>query len=65
MLAVTGAQQITFDFEQALAFDGRSAPYLQYAYARTRKLVEGMEAVGPTAVSAGSADVPARGVNPG
>lgn len=42
MLQVTGSQQITFNFEQALSFDGRAAPYLQYAYARARKLVEGM-----------------------
>lgn len=58
MLAVTGAQQITFDFEQALSFDGRSAPYLQYAYARTRKLVQGLDSVGPTAVSAGGGTAP-------
>ena len=30
-----------FDFEQALSFSGRSAPYLQYAYARAGKLIEG------------------------
>lgn len=41
MLQVSGNQQIVFDFEQALSFDGRSAPYLQYAYARAGKLVEG------------------------
>lgn len=41
MLQVSGSQQIVFDFEQALSFSGRSAPYLQYAYARAGKLVEG------------------------
>jgi arginyl-tRNA synthetase len=39
MLQVSGNQQIVFDFAQALSFDGRSAPYLQYAYARAGKLV--------------------------
>jgi arginyl-tRNA synthetase len=39
MLQVSGNQQIVFDFEQALSFDGRAAPYLQYAYARAGKLV--------------------------
>ena len=44
MLQVSGSQQIVFDFEQALSFSGRSAPYLQYAYARAGKLIEGNEA---------------------
>ncbi len=39
MLQVGGNQQIVFDFEQALSFDGRAAPYLQYAYARAGKLI--------------------------
>jgi arginyl-tRNA synthetase len=39
MLQVTGNQQIVFDFEQALSFSGRAAPYLQYAYARGRKIL--------------------------
>ncbi|HES58044.1 MAG TPA: arginine--tRNA ligase, partial [Firmicutes bacterium] len=39
MLSVTGSQQIVFDFESALSFSGRAAPYLQYAYARAGKLV--------------------------
>jgi arginyl-tRNA synthetase len=39
MLQVSGNQQIVFDFAQALSFDGRAAPYLQYAYARAGKLV--------------------------
>jgi len=43
MLMVTGNQQIIFDFDQALSFNGRAAPYLQYAFARTRKLVEGLK----------------------
>ena len=48
MLAVTGSQQIVFDFDQALSFSGRAAPYLQYAYARTRKLAAGLD---PAAVA--------------
>jgi len=40
MLKVTGSQQIVFNFEEALSFSGRSAPYLQYAYARAGKLVD-------------------------
>jgi arginyl-tRNA synthetase len=39
MLQISGNQQIVFDFEQALSFSGRAAPYLQYAYARAGKLV--------------------------
>jgi arginyl-tRNA synthetase len=50
MLQVGGNQQIVFDFAQALSFDGRSAPYLQYAYARAGKLVAG--GVGATATAA-------------
>lgn len=48
MLQVSGNQQIVFDFTQALSFDGRSAPYLQYAYARAGKLV--LEDKQPSAV---------------
>lgn len=40
MLAVDINNTITFDWDQALSFDGFAAPYIQYAYARTRSLVE-------------------------
>jgi len=61
MLQVTGSQKIVFDFEQALLFDGRAAPYLQYAYARTRTLVEGMpDLAGPSAPTAEEADTAVR-----
>ncbi|MCC7478557.1 arginine--tRNA ligase [bacterium] len=56
MLQVGGNQQIVFDFEQALSFDGRAAPYLQYAYARAGKLTagasleQGGNGIQPTAV---------------
>lgn len=39
MLAVDMNNTITFDWDQALSFDGFAAPYIQYAYARTRSLV--------------------------
>jgi len=48
MLQVTANQQIVFDFEQALSFSGRAAPYLQYAYARAGKLVEGATGLEPS-----------------
>ncbi len=35
MLSVEYARDIIFDWERALDFEGRSGPYLQYAYART------------------------------
>ncbi|MBU3957677.1 MAG: arginine--tRNA ligase, partial [Nanoarchaeota archaeon] len=34
MLSVENARDIVFDWERALDFEGRSGPYLQYAYAR-------------------------------
>ncbi|MBN2080791.1 arginine--tRNA ligase [bacterium] len=61
MLEVTGSQQIVFDFERALSFAGRSAPYLQYAYARAGKLVAGADDLGAThasPVTPGSIDTP-------
>jgi arginyl-tRNA synthetase len=61
MLQVTGSQKIVFDFEQALSFDGRAAPYLQYAYARTRTLVGGLEDLaGPSALMPKEADTAVR-----
>lgn len=35
MLSVEYARDIVFDWERVLDFEGRSGPYLQYAYART------------------------------
>ncbi len=35
MLSVENARDIVFDWERVLDFEGRSGPYLQYAYART------------------------------
>ncbi len=35
MLSVENSRDIVFDWERVLDFEGRSGPYLQYAYART------------------------------
>ncbi len=32
-------RSITFDWDKALSFDGRTAPYIQYAHARTKALL--------------------------
>ena len=65
MLQVTGSQQITFNFEQALSFDGRSAPYLQYAYARAGKLVEGLVGQASSLPSEDAGKMPAPPASPG
>ena len=65
MLKVTGAQQIVFDFEEALSFNGRTAPYLQYAYARAGKLVgDGSAGVPPVDEEAGGQDARPTGSAP-
>jgi len=43
-LRVAPGKTIIFDWEQALSFDGNAGPYLQYAYARSNKLLEGFSA---------------------
>jgi arginyl-tRNA synthetase len=40
-LRVDSGKTIIFDWAQALSFDGNSGPYLQYAYARSNKLLVG------------------------
>lgn len=40
-LKVDPSKVIVFDWEQALSFDGNAGPYIQYAYARARKLLAG------------------------
>lgn len=37
-------QDIIFDFEKSLSFDGDAGPYLQYAYARLRSVIRKAEA---------------------
>ena len=40
-LRVDTNKTILFDWEQALSFDGNAGPYLQYAFARSNKLLTG------------------------
>ncbi len=40
MLMVENVKPIVFDWDRALDFDGRAAPYLQYAHARTCRILE-------------------------
>ena len=42
-LKVDPSKVIVFDWAQALTFDGNAGPYIQYAYARARKLLAGCE----------------------
>lgn len=40
MLARDNTKTITFDLEEALSFDGNTAPYIQYAHARACRILE-------------------------
>jgi len=40
MLARDNPKAITFDLEEALSFDGKTAPYIQYAHARACRILE-------------------------
>jgi arginyl-tRNA synthetase len=40
MLARDNNKMVTFELEEALAFDGHSAPYIQYAHARACRILE-------------------------
>jgi arginyl-tRNA synthetase len=40
MLARDNNKMIIFDLEEALSFEGRSAPYIQYAHARASRILE-------------------------
>jgi arginyl-tRNA synthetase len=40
MLARDNNKVVTFDLEEALSFDGHSAPYIQYAHARASRILE-------------------------
>lgn len=40
MLARDNNKTVTFDIEEALSFDGHSAPYIQYAHARACRILE-------------------------
>lgn len=56
-LKVALGQNITFDFSQALSFEGSSGPYLQYTYARIQSVLERAAAAGvvPTPAAAAPA----------
>jgi arginyl-tRNA synthetase len=40
ILKVSAEKNVTFDWEQALSFEGDSAPYVQYAHARINSILE-------------------------
>ena len=40
MLARDNSKVVLFDLEEALSFDGHSAPYIQYAHARACRILE-------------------------
>jgi arginyl-tRNA synthetase len=40
ILKVSGEKNVTFDWGQALSFEGDSAPYVQYAHARINSILE-------------------------
>lgn len=39
-LAQDREKDVTFDWDKALAFEGHSGPYIQYAYVRAKKISE-------------------------
>ncbi len=43
MLARDNNKMVTFELEEALSFDGHSAPYIQYAHARACRILEHAE----------------------
>jgi len=47
MLARDNNKIVVFDLEEALSFDGHSAPYIQYAHARASRILERGGWVGP------------------
>ncbi|MDA8291666.1 MAG: arginine--tRNA ligase [Actinomycetota bacterium] len=52
-LSTERSRDYVFDWDRMLAFDGRTAPYLQYAHARIRSVLRR-----PEAVAAGAGDAP-------
>ncbi len=52
-LSQTRIKEVVFDWDKMLALDGDSAPYLQYAYARTRSIIRRSSA-GPALAGDGS-----------
>lgn len=43
MLSLDNTRVMNFDWDQALNFEGQAAPYIQYSYARSLRLLEGFE----------------------
>jgi arginyl-tRNA synthetase len=48
MLEVDNIRDITFEWEAALSFDGKSAPYIQNAYVRANSILKKAQAAGHT-----------------
>jgi arginyl-tRNA synthetase len=46
MLEVDNIRDITFEWEAALSFDGKSAPYIQNAYVRANSILKKAQAAG-------------------
>jgi arginyl-tRNA synthetase len=56
MVKATTTRVIAFDFDEALAFEGETGPYLQYSLVRVKNILRRLEDAGlATAVSAGEA----------
>ena len=60
MVRVTRNQGIVFDLEEALAFDGATGPYLQYAAVRARNILARVGAAEPKSLPAPPTDLDAR-----
>src|SRR5260370_13566761 len=49
ILEVDNSREIVFDYDAALSFDGKSAPYIQNAYVRANSILKKAGGVPPTA----------------
>ena len=58
-LARDRQSDINFDLDKAMALDGNTAPYMQYAYARLRSIARRAEADGATVAAAPHLGLPA------
>ena len=58
LLKFTRNSIISFDFKEALAFDGETGPYLQYSVVRANSIFRKLAAAGIDVDSAGIRDVP-------
>ncbi|HVR30908.1 MAG TPA: arginine--tRNA ligase [Thermoanaerobaculia bacterium] len=57
MVKATTTRVIAFDFDEALAFEGETGPYLQYSLVREANIRRKLEAAGlPTSVTPGEVD---------